>query len=798
MSIIYNNKVVAGKYKEQIINEADTINAGIVKIATQEEIEQGENNTSVVTPYYLSTKQDKLVAGDGIIIDENLIECTIYPDEQTIIQNDNGTIVSVGQMTKAGTIKFDWEGTEAEYTEAMKNGIIQPDWYCYITDDEIFTDYGDVVNQSLSNLKPEGEARFDAKANIDLSNLNSEGEARLNNLVKDKADKATSLEGYGITDALNKSQITNCLLEVPQRINVTVSNGTITLKAGSVVIVPYGTTDRTSEFPIGSQFVNGYWKITDTQFVENKFFVWVELQQDISKRRTENNNETRFISVYIANTSGQPVINGAVSAVSGTTFSNQLGYNTSKNEVHWYNSDGSENPDVLALPIGIVSADGTEVFATIKQVFNGMGYIGGTFWCDKGVKGLIPNGRNTDGTLKNTEFTTTKLGVSTLSAYTNSGMPMRVALNGNTGWSDWLYIQEEKPNDAYSHWYQPSTNTLYYAGATIGDYTKTEQLIFGFLDRTNGKITGWRPKQAFRALSYDDIKINNPFYFGMYIWSEFEPNNLSWLKSGGQWNSQGAYGDYYDWVLTKANAGTSGFKLSTASYTDYDFVVNTSAKTFRLPIKVKGRMGEAVVGNGMTLGFTDGTYNIGLSGRYTGSANFAYSAQGLFNKPVGTILNAQDATSFAGIGVTTDSSKSGLILDTTSLSLYFYVGETTRDTALIDVSTALSTLANKVEVVEAYVNGTSGYRIYSADSTGKRYCKQWGRYTRTTNGQETITLLKNFNNTNYNLNFSILSSNANIYEPVVSKYNTNSFTFYLASGYTTATTLNWHACGYIS
>ena len=156
MSIIYNNQVVAGKYKEQIVNEADTLNKGIVKIATQEEVNTGTDNTTAVTPLHLSEKQDKLIAGDGIVIDENLIECTVYPDEQTIIQSDDGTIVSVGQWTKSNTIKFDWEGTEAEYEQAMKDGIIQPDWYCYITDDEVFTDYGDVVDQSLSNLKQAG------------------------------------------------------------------------------------------------------------------------------------------------------------------------------------------------------------------------------------------------------------------------------------------------------------------------------------------------------------------------------------------------------------------------------------------------------------------------------------------------------------------------------------------------------------------------------------------------------------------------------------------------------------------
>ena len=73
MSIIYNGQTVAGVYAEQILNNADTINAGIIKIATQEEVDAGENNTSAVTPLYLSSKQDKLESGDNISIENNII-----------------------------------------------------------------------------------------------------------------------------------------------------------------------------------------------------------------------------------------------------------------------------------------------------------------------------------------------------------------------------------------------------------------------------------------------------------------------------------------------------------------------------------------------------------------------------------------------------------------------------------------------------------------------------------------------------------------------------------------------------
>ena len=199
MSIIYNNQVVAGKYTQQVVADADTVNAGIIKLATEEQVIEGVDNTTAVTPFYLAQKQDKISAGDGIVIDNNEISCTVNPDEQTIVRKDNGTMQCIGQLTKSNTLKFDWEGTQAEYNVAYLNGTIQPDWYCYITDDEEFVDYADVCNQSLSNLRPEGEARFDAKLNLNLDNINKEGEKKLNSLVLGKANiDLTNITDIGI------------------------------------------------------------------------------------------------------------------------------------------------------------------------------------------------------------------------------------------------------------------------------------------------------------------------------------------------------------------------------------------------------------------------------------------------------------------------------------------------------------------------------------------------------------------------------------------------------------------------
>ena len=289
----------------------------------------------------------------------------------------------------------------------------------------------------------------------------------------------------------------------------------------------------------------------------------------------------------------------------------------------------------------------------------------------------------------------------------------------------------------------------------------------------------------------DNLKINNPYFFGQYIWSEFAPDNLSWLKSGGQWNSGTGYQSFYDWILANANANKAGFKLSTASYTDYDFVVNTSNKTFRLPIKVKGKMGDAVVGNGMTLGLTDGTENFGLvSLGQQWSASYQKSKYG---SNLGTSISTSEAyTSNKTVGITSDPKKSSLTLDTTGLSLYFYVGETTKDAALINAGQIATTIANKVEVVEAYVNGTSWYRVYSADQTGKRWCEQGG-YAGT--GNVSISFLKPFKDTTYSLLTGYCSTGASTTNTYIniSSISTSGFSLTQANGFSHY----WQASGYI-
>ena len=147
-------------------------------------------------------------------------------------------------------------------------------------------------------------------------------------------------------------------------------------------------------------------------------------------------------------------------------------------------------------------------------------------------------------------------------------------------------------------------------------------------------------------------------------------------------------------------------------YTDYDFVLNTDDTTFRLPVKVANTpMGSTapVVGNGMTLGLTDGTNNVGLCSNNNNENHYIFQTS-CFNKAVGKGSKSGSVGEKYGFGVVTDPTKSGVVADLSlstndKLKLYFYVGETIQDANVINASGVLTEVAN----LKGYAAGTPDY-----------------------------------------------------------------------------------------
>lgn len=162
-----------------------------------------------------------------------------------------------------------------------------------------------------------------AGANTDLSNLTSTG----NNI----ANWSTN--------------VSNCLVEIPQDINLTLDNtGILTLKAGSRCYLKTDTT--TPSVTIASD-------LTTTQTSDGTYF-----------------------AIY-----------------NGSTLT------TVTTNVYTY----STLPNTYSLPLALITVSSGKI-SNIDQIFNGFGYIASTIFALPGVKGLVPYGRNADGTLKSTVY----------------------------------------------------------------------------------------------------------------------------------------------------------------------------------------------------------------------------------------------------------------------------------------------------------------------------------------------------------------------------------------------------------
>ena len=159
---------------------------------------------------------------------------------------------------------------------------------------------------------------------------------------------------------------------------------------------------------------------------------------------------------------------------------NSIYFDTAAKVVKFYSSSGTSSE--VSLPVAICTANGQ--IASIDQLFNGFGFIGNTMFVLPGVSGLIPNGRNTDGTLNNNTVTVSALRMLSFSSQSQS-------IFGLTATS--LFS---------------STNAVYNA-ADNKNYSTTSGNYLGFCNcgtlttDSVGNITSLFVKLPFHALDYN-------------------------------------------------------------------------------------------------------------------------------------------------------------------------------------------------------------------------------------------------------------------------------------------------------
>ena len=301
------------------------------------------------------------------------------------------------------------------------------------------------------------------------------------------------------------------LTEVPKNINLELKDGVLTLKAGSKVYVP-----------------NGFEK----DGVTPKFDIKV-IESDIS--HSFLGTERDLIVFVDTDTMVFAYYNNAKESFSGSstpTLSTNYGvwYNTTENIIKGTNDKGASwSVRYRSLPILICHQDSSSAITTIDQVFNGFGYIGSTVFALPGVKGLIPNGRNSDGSLKNVEFTTDRVTTIQTNEYVSE---FGIKLENN------LPIIGQY--DKFAYYYDESSNVVTYDGVV------RQWMLAGSFVYSSGKITSLTPKKVGEGI------VKNKLY------------NLA--------RRQRSYYKYIDWtqpVLTSDNMSVAEGNIVTTASSHY-------------------------------------------------------------------------------------------------------------------------------------------------------------------------------------------------------------------------------------
>ena len=262
-----------------------------------------------------------------------------------------------------------------------------------------------------------------------------------------------TVQGQNIANWSNN--VTNCITEIPQDIKLELSDGTLTLKAGSKVYVPNGAG----------------------------VFDVVTIASDITTQGSDNFQYILFYypqGGYIGKTAKSNVVSGPDGSSVGEYG---FWYDTTNNIIK-RKLGGVFDAGGYSLPFGLSTATSSGI-QSIDQVFNGFGYIGSTVFALPGVKGLIPNGRNEDGSLKSKEIILSSVLTNTFQ-YTG-----KVEFYVNNGG---VY------DSTVDYWkYNEEQNFLFH------ESTKTDTIMFANGYETSGVISNFTPKTAFHAVDYNDF-----------------------------------------------------------------------------------------------------------------------------------------------------------------------------------------------------------------------------------------------------------------------------------------------------
>lgn len=330
----------------------------------------------------------------------------------------------------------------------------------------------------------------------------------------------------------------------------------------------------------------------------------------------------------------------------------------------------------------------------------------------------------------------------------------------------------------------------------------------------NNKYSGNEENNVSSGNTASQLQIGSPIYASSVNTTSFKGSiDLSSLKI--------TYNGSVVFSVGSVRKNIDGFKLSTdTDITDYDFVINTTDESFRLPLKngdniiFAPKEGSGSILETLTTSKTtweESTFTAPVTGWYWayGTGNVTSSSiRSLFLGKGDTDIEWQSARSVGPQGRDLETNHIWLNKGETFMvnsvevrtrktyyieadipNLYYYVGETVQNANLIDAGRIGEQLANKQDKLSRYPIEISDKSLmpswYVVYNDG--WCEQGGMLTT----GDLITFLKTFIDTNYIIVGSEVTSSSSAPFRFANKATT-SINFY------TITPSCWEAKGYIS
>lgn len=305
---------------------------------------------------------------------------------------------------------------------------------------------------------------------------------------------------------------TNGITYIPQDIKFEIVDGTTpTLYAGSEVWVPYG--HNAPEYSIGDSLNSGI--ITAISWDGSALFYKVRYDTDLNIDITDDPAVADFVTsigtnhrFYWYNTN---VTYSQDTAPSGFGGQYALWYDTAENVVKCTSDSGATWNGLISLPIGVFTMAGTGATKTLKYVFNGVGYIGTTVFAVPGVKGLMADGLNEDGSYKSIERTFDRFVMRSM-AFDRTAF-YGVVLDGEYTIQGENYMEAaELPAapDGYAFCYRKSDNTLWLT-LKNNTWVQCHGLPIGFWTTSTGGISNFNPAKN---------------YVKVYQYNSYEPDTV--------------------------------------------------------------------------------------------------------------------------------------------------------------------------------------------------------------------------------------------------------------------------------